>query len=59
MLKGAALVIFTSGSTGLPKGVVLSHEAFAGKLAQNQRLLELGPADVTLLVLNNTFSFGI
>jgi long-chain acyl-CoA synthetase len=59
LLAGAALVIFTSGSTGLPKGVVLSHEAFAGKLEQNQRLLGLGADDVTLLVLNNTFSFGI
>lgn len=59
MLAGAALVIFTSGSTGMPKGVVLSHEAFAGKLEQNQRLLKLTPDDVTLLVLNNTFSFGI
>ena len=59
MLRGAALVIFTSGSTGLPKGVVLSHHAFAGKLAQNQTLLGLTPEDVTLLVLNNSFSFGV
>jgi len=59
MLRGAALVIFTSGSTGLPKGVVLTHQAFAGKLAQNQKLLGLTPDDVTLLVLNNSFSFGI
>lgn len=59
ILNGAALVIFTSGSTGLPKGVVLSHAAFAGKLVQNQRLLNLTAQDVTLLVLNNTFSFGI
>lgn len=59
MLREAALVIFTSGSTGLPKGVVLSHRAFAGKLAQNQRLLGLAADDVTLLLLNNTFSFGI
>ena len=59
MLRGGALVIFTSGSTGSPKGAVLSHSAFGGKLEQNQRLLQLNPADVTLLVLNNTFSFGI
>ena len=59
MLRGAALVIFTSGSTGLPKGVVLSHEAFAGKLAENQRLFGFGPDDTALLVLNDTFSFGI
>lgn len=59
ILRGAALVIFTSGSTGLPKGAVLSHEAFAGKLAENQRLFGLAPHDTTLLVLNDTFSFGI
>ena len=59
MLRGAALVIFTSGSTGLPKGVVLSHAAFAGKLAENQRLFGLAPDDTALLVLNDTFSFGI
>jgi long-chain acyl-CoA synthetase len=59
MLKDAAFVIFTSGSTGLPKGVVLTHTAFAGKLEQNQRLFRLTPEDVCLLVLNNTFSFGL
>jgi long-chain acyl-CoA synthetase len=59
ILVDAAMVIFTSGSTGLPKGAVLTHRAFAGKLAQNQSYLHLGPDDVTLLVLNNTFSFGI
>lgn len=58
-LHDAALVIFTSGSTGHPKGVVLSHQAFAGKLAQNQRLFQVSAETSTLLVLNNTFSFGI
>jgi long-chain acyl-CoA synthetase len=59
VLEGGALVIFTSGSTGLPKGVVLSHAAFLGKLQQNQRHFEAGPDATSLLVLNNTFSFGI
>jgi long-chain acyl-CoA synthetase len=59
MLEGGALVIFTSGSTGMPKGAVLSHAAFHGKLMQNQRLLQPGADTCTLLVLNNTFSFGI
>jgi long-chain acyl-CoA synthetase len=59
LLEGAALVIFTSGSTGLPKGVVLSQRAFHGKLVQNQRLFQASRETVTLLVLNNTFSFGI
>jgi len=59
ILAGAALVIFTSGSTGMPKGVVLTHRALTGKIEQNQRLLRMTADDVTLLVLNNTFSFGI
>jgi len=59
LLQDAALVIFTSGSTGLPKGVVLTHTAFRGKLQQNQALFGLSVHDVCLLVLNNTFSFGI
>jgi long-chain acyl-CoA synthetase len=59
ILEGAALVVFTSGSSGLPKGAVLSHRAFAGKLAAIQSLLGFGESDRTLLVLNITFSFGI
>jgi long-chain acyl-CoA synthetase len=59
MLEGGALVIFTSGSTGTPKGAVLSHAAFHGKLLQNQRLLQAQADTTTLLVLNDTFSFGI
>lgn len=56
---GGALVIFTSGSTGEPKGVVLSHAAFAGKLQANQRRLRFEAGDRTLLLLANTFSFGL
>ncbi|MEY3262941.1 MAG: hypothetical protein RL717_418 [Pseudomonadota bacterium] len=59
LLHSAALIIFTSGSTGLPKGAVLSHQAFHGKLRENQALFQASTDTVTLLVLNNTFSFGI
>jgi long-chain acyl-CoA synthetase len=59
ILEGAALIVFTSGSSGMPKGAVLSHRAFAGKLAAIQSLLRFDAADRTLLVLNITFSFGI
>jgi long-chain acyl-CoA synthetase len=59
MLSGAALIIFTSGSTGQPKGVVLSHRAFAGKLQAIDSLLRFSRSTRSLLVLQITFSFGI
>ena len=63
MLERAALIVFTSGSSGLPKGAVLGHKAFIGKLGAIQSMLEFGKnerdPDRTLLVLNITFSFGI
>ena len=59
ILAGAALIVFTSGSSGLPKGSVLSHRAFMGKLEAIQSLLHFDESDRTLLVLNITFSFGI
>ena len=59
ILEDAALIVFTSGSSGTPKGAVLSHRAFAGKLAAIQSLLGFRKHDRTLLVLNISFSFGI
>ncbi len=59
LLADAAFVIFTSGSTGQPKGVVLSHDAFAQKLAAIDSWLGFDRATRLLLVLQITFSFGI
>ncbi|MGL5865277.1 MAG: class I adenylate-forming enzyme family protein [Dermatophilaceae bacterium] len=53
-----ALVAFTSGSTGQPKGVVLSHSAFAAKLRAICEVLPFGPGTRTLQVLQPNFTFG-
>ena len=58
LLTGAALVIFTSGTTGTPKGVVLTHEAFTGKLATIDSVFPFAADTRTLLLLQLTFSFG-
>ncbi|MDN7451317.1 class I adenylate-forming enzyme family protein [Burkholderia multivorans] len=58
-LENAALVIFTSGSTGVPKGVVVSHDAFSGKLQAIDAMVHFRRGQRTLQLLNITFSFGI
>jgi len=59
ILEDAALIVFTSGSSGMPKGAVLSHRGFIGKLEAIQSMLGFRETDRTMLVLNITFSFGI
>lgn len=59
LLREAALVIFTSGSTGASKGVVISHDRLADKLAVLDRLLNVRANDVVLLPLQLTFIFGL
>lgn len=56
----SAYVLFTSGSTGQPKGVVLSHQAFGGKLAAIDQVLPFGPGQgaTTLLVLQLSFVYA-
>lgn len=58
-LENAALIIFTSGSTGVPKGVVVSHDAFSGKLRAIDAMIHFRRNERTLQLLNITFSFGI
>ena len=58
ILEGAAFSVFTSGTTGEPKGVVLAHRGYAGKLDAIQESMDFGSGDRTLLVLQLTFSFA-
>ncbi|MEP7261275.1 MAG: class I adenylate-forming enzyme family protein, partial [Usitatibacter sp.] len=59
ILDAAALIVFTSGSTGQPKGTVISHKAFSGKLHTLKGILQFSPDTRSLLVLQMTFSFGL
>ncbi len=59
LLQGAALIVFTSGTTGRQKGVVIGHDALAGKLGVLGRLLALRPQDIVVVPLQLTFIFGI
>jgi long-chain acyl-CoA synthetase len=59
LLSRAALVIFTSGTTGAPKGVVIGHDALAGKIEVLQRLLGLRSDDTVLVPLQLNFIFGL
>lgn len=59
LLDDGAFVIFTSGSTGEPKGVVVSHKCFLGKLQEIDNLLHFNEEDRLLLTLNINFVFGL
>jgi long-chain acyl-CoA synthetase len=59
LLKRAALVIFTSGTTGLPKGVVIGHDALAGKIGVLKHLLALRSSDTVVIPLQLNFIFGL
>jgi acyl-coenzyme A synthetase/AMP-(fatty) acid ligase len=45
-----AYIIYTSGTTGTPKGVLISHKAFAVAVATTSRAVGLGPQSRTLCV---------
>ncbi|MCF3650809.1 amino acid adenylation domain-containing protein [Synoicihabitans lomoniglobus] len=54
-----AYLIYTSGSTGQPKGVVVSHGAYANTARNQLNQLGLGPEDRTLQFANCSFDASV
>ena len=54
-----AYLIYTSGSTGVPKGVLVSHGAYANTARNQLTLLDLKPGDRTLQFANSSFDASI
>lgn len=55
--SASAYVIFTSGSTGEPKGVVVSHEALAYRLAWLRAAFSAGTDD--RMLMNTSIAFDV
>ena len=53
--EGAAYIEFTSGSTGRPKGVTVPHRALTDFLCWARDTWELGPQDVSLLLISSEY----
>lgn len=58
-IDGLAYVIFTSGSTGQPKGVEMTHESLANRLAWMRDEYRLGADDVVLHKTPYTFDVSV
>jgi non-ribosomal peptide synthetase component F len=58
-VDGLAYVIFTSGYTGQPKGVEMTHESLANRLAWMQDEYRLGADDVVLHKTPYTFDVSV
>ncbi len=58
-VDGLAYVIFTSGSTGQPKGVEMTHESLANRIAWMQDEYRLGADDVVLHKTPYTFDVSV
>ena len=46
-----ATIIYTSGTTGTPKGVMLTHNNLSSNIRATDRLIEVGPDDVSISFL--------
>ena len=54
-----AYLIYTSGSTGQPKGVLVSHQAYANTAKNQHDLLKLKPGERTLQFANSSFDASV
>jgi long-chain acyl-CoA synthetase len=55
----AAFIRFTSGTTGSSKGVVLSHQTIAERIAAANQVLDITPRDRILWVLSMSYHFTV
>ena len=53
-----AMIVYTSGSSGRPKGVMLSHANIVANTGSIIAYLELGPADIQMVVLPFHYVMG-
>ncbi|MFX3681349.1 MAG: amino acid adenylation domain-containing protein [bacterium] len=54
-----AYLIYTSGSTGEPKGVLVSHEAYANTALNQLAIIQLKPGDRLLQFANSSFDASV
>jgi long-chain acyl-CoA synthetase len=55
----SAFIRFTSGTTGAAKGVVLSHQTIADRIAAANEVIQIGPEDRVTWLLSMAYHFAV